>query len=91
MVITGDSVLNGIHEKGMSKNHRVKVNNFPGGTSATILENKDQLVKNKPKCLFVHVGANDLANRTNLRNQAKKLVKQVKKVSQIPKLYFRAL
>ena len=36
VVITGDSTLNGIHEKGMSKNYRVKVNNFPRGTSATI-------------------------------------------------------
>ena len=36
-----DSMLNGIHEKGMSKNYRVKVNNFPGGTSAMILENID--------------------------------------------------
>ena len=51
---------NGIHEKGMSKNYRVKVNNFPGGTSATILENIDQFVKSKPDCLIVHAGTNDL-------------------------------
>ena len=41
VVITGDSMLHGIHEKGMSKNCRVKVNNFTGGTSATILEKTD--------------------------------------------------
>ena len=41
VVITGDSMLHGIHEKGMSKNYRVKVNNFTGGTSATILEKTD--------------------------------------------------
>ena len=62
VVITGDSMLNGIHKKGMTKNYRVKVNNFPGGTSATILENTDQLVKNKSDCLIVHAGTNDLAN-----------------------------
>ena len=72
VVITGDSMLNGIHEKGMSKNYRVKVNNFPGGTSATILENIDQLVKSKPDCLIVHAGTNDLANGTNILNQVKK-------------------
>ena len=65
-------MLNGIHEKGMSKNYGVKVNNFPGGTSATILENIDQLVKSKPGYLIVHEGTNDLANGTNLLNQAKK-------------------
>ena len=63
---------NGIHEKGMSKNYRVKVNNFPGGTSATILENIDQLAKSKPDCLIVHAGKNDLANGKNLLNQVKK-------------------
>ena len=30
VVITGDSMLNGIHEKGLSKNYRVKINNSPG-------------------------------------------------------------
>ena len=38
VVITGDSMLHGIHEKGMSKNSRVKVSNFTGGASAAILE-----------------------------------------------------
>ena len=41
VVITGDSMLHGIHEKGMSKNNRVKVNNFTGGASAAILEKTD--------------------------------------------------
>ena len=60
VVITGDSMLNGIHEKGKSKNYRVKVNNFPGGTNATILDNIDQLVKSKPDCLIVHVKTNQV-------------------------------
>ena len=78
VVIIGDSMLNGIHEKGMSKNHRVKVNNFPRSSSATILGNIDQLVKSKPNYLIVHAGTNDLANGTNLLNQANKIFKQVK-------------
>ena len=44
------------------------VNSFSGGTSATILENIDQIVKSKPDCLIVHAGTNDLANRTNQLN-----------------------
>ena len=66
VVFTRDFMQNGIHEKGMSKNNKVKVNNFPGSTSATILENTDQLLKSKPDCLIVHVGINNLANGTNL-------------------------
>ena len=91
VVITGDPMLNGIHEKGMSKNYRVKVNNFPGGTSATILENIDQLVKSKPDCLIIHAGTDDLANGTNLLNQAKIIVKKVKKVSQNTEIVFSSI
>ena len=75
----------------MSRNYRVKVNNFSRSTSSTILENIDQLVKSKPDCLIVHAGTNDLANGTNLLNQVKKIVKQVKKVSQNTKIVFSSI
>ena len=91
LIITGDSMFNGTHEKGMSKNHRIKVNNFAGGTSATILENIDQLVLSKLDCLIVHAGINDLANETNLLNQAKKIVNKVKKIDQISKIVFSTI
>ena len=58
VVITGDSTLNGIHDKGLSKNYRVKVNNFPRGISAMILGNIDQSIKSKPDCLIVYSVAN---------------------------------
>ena len=91
VVITGDSLLNGLHEKGLSRNHRVKVNNFPGGTSETILENIDEIIKNKPDCLIIHAGTNDLTNGINLLNQAKKIIKEVKKVSHNTKIAFSSI
>ena len=89
VVITGDSMLNGIHEKRMFKNYWVKINSFPVGNSATILENIDQLVKSKSEFLIVHAGTNDLANGTNILNQVKK--KQVKKISQNTKIVFSSI
>ena len=83
MVITGNSMLNGVNGKGRSKSYRRNIKNFPGGASARIFENIDQLAKSEPDCLIVHAERNDLANGTNVLNQAKKkIVKQVKKVSQ---------
>ena len=38
VIITGDSLLNGLNEKGLSKDNRVKIKNFPGVTTETILE-----------------------------------------------------
>ena len=31
--VTGDSLRNGIYQKGLLKSHNVNVSNFPGGTS----------------------------------------------------------
>ena len=62
ITIVGDSLLNCIHEKGLSKNQSVKVNNIPGGTSDAILDKLDYFLKNKPDGLIVHAGTNDITN-----------------------------
>ena len=91
VVITGDSILNGIHEKGLSRNHNVKIKNFSGGTSETIFENLNDIIKSKPDCLIIHAGTNDLTNGINLLNQAKKIVKEVKKMSPNTKVVFSSI
>ena len=60
ITIVGDSLLNCIHEKGLSKNQSVKVNNIPGGTIDAILDKLDYFLKNKPDGLIVHAGTNDI-------------------------------
>ena len=60
ITIVGDSLLNCIHEKGLSKNQSVKVNNIPGRTSDAILDKLDYFLKNKPDGLIVHAGTNDI-------------------------------
>ena len=81
VVVTGDSLLNGINERGISKPHKVNVHNFPGGTSETILEELDTLVASKPDCIIIHAGTNDLNNGINSLNSVKKIVKKVKQAS----------
>ena len=54
-------MLKGIHERGLSKQHQVKIQNFPGGTSETILDVVDTLVTNKPDCIIVHACTNDIS------------------------------
>ena len=91
IIIVGDSLLNGIHEKGLSKNHSVKVNNIPGGTSDAILDKLDDFLKNKPDGLIVHAGTNDITKGKNLLNNAKKILKQVKKLSLNAKVAFSSI
>ena len=69
IVLTGDSMVNGISEKGLNVNHKVKTVNFPGSTNEKILEKQDDIIKEKPDDLIVHVGTNDITNNVNLFDQ----------------------
>ena len=78
IVITGDSMLNGIHESGISKQQQVKIQRFLGGTSGNILDVVDTLVTDKPDCTIAHAGTNDITKGINSLNFVKKIVKKVK-------------
>ena len=52
IVVTGDSMLNDMNKKGLSKSDNVKVKNYPGATSEDILDKLDDLLKVKPDCLL---------------------------------------
>ena len=64
-------------EKGLSRAHNVKVTNFPGGTSDKIVKKLDDLIKDKPNDLVIHIGTNDLTNNVKLLNNVKKILKKV--------------
>ena len=91
ILATGDSMLNGVNEKGLSKSHNVKVKNYPGATSEDILDKIDDLLKVKPGSLLVHVGTSDLTNNVNLLNSVKKMVKKVKNSSPSTKIVFSSV
>ena len=81
IVITGDSMLNGIHENGLSKQQQVKIQNFTGGTNENILDMVDTLVTDKPDCIIVHAGKNDITKGINSLNSVKKIAKKVEQTS----------
>ena len=57
---------NGISEKGLSVNHKVKIVNFPGGRSEKILQELDDIIEEKPGDLIVYAGTNDITKNVNL-------------------------
>ena len=76
----GDSMLNNVNSRGLSKSKNVEVINFPGATSTDIVENIDEILENQqPKSLIAHVGINDLTNDVNLLHNVKKNSKQNEK------------
>ena len=84
-------MVNGISEKGLSVNHKVKIVNFPGGTSEKILEKLDDIIKEQPEDLIVHVGTNDLTNNVNLLTNVKKNFNKVSKESPSTSIAFSSI
>ena len=70
-------MVNGISEKGLSVNHKVKIVNFPCGTNEKILEKLDDIIKEKPDDLIVHVETNDITNNVNLFDQRQKIFNKI--------------
>ena len=81
MSVIGDSMLNNINARGLSKSKKVDVLNFPGATSSDIVNEIDEVLKAKPESLIIHIGTNDLTNNINLLTNVKKIVNKVKKTS----------
>ena len=73
ILVAGDSLLNNIHETGHSKQHTVKVKNFPGATTEPILEKMENLQESKPDVLILHAGTDDLPKNINPLNNLRKL------------------
>ena len=73
ILVARDSMLNNIHEKGLPKQHTVKITNFPGAATETILEKLENLLKSKLDVLIVHDGTNDLPKNINSLNNLRKV------------------
>ena len=66
IVLTRDFLINGISEKSISVNQKVKIVDFSGGTNEQILEKLDDIIKEHSDDLIVYVGTNGLTNNVNL-------------------------
>ena len=55
IVLTGDTMVNGISEKGLNVNQKINIVNFPGGTSKKILEKLDEIINEQQDDLIFHV------------------------------------
>ena len=91
IIIVGDSLLNGINEKDLSKNHTVKVNNIPGEKSDAILGQLEDFLKSKPDGLIVHAGMKGITKGKNMLNNTNKILKQLKKLSPNTELAFLSI
>ena len=59
MLITGDSMLNGIEEAKLQTRHNVKVRPFSGATTEDMRSYLLPLLKKEPTTVILHIGTND--------------------------------
>ena len=64
--MTSDSLLNGISQKGLTMDNHVKIQNFPGGMTKTILNEVQELIKSRHDSLIMHEGTNDFGKDKNV-------------------------
>ena len=91
--IIGDSMLNGIHERGMNKdeNIKVKIRKYSGASSIDILDHIKPSLRKAPEQIIIHAGTNDISNNTNYLKNIKKIVKLVKENCKDTKLSFSSV
>ena len=91
--IIGDSMLNGVHERGMNKdeNIKVKIRKYPGASSIDILDHIKPSLRKAPEQIIIHAGTNDISNSTNYLKNVKKIVKLVKETCKDTKLSFSSV
>ena len=80
-IIIGDSILNNINSRGLSKSKKVSVSNFPGATSEDILAEVEYT-------LVVHAETTDLTKNINTLRSVKKLCEKAKRISPDTKILF---
>lgn len=80
--IIGDSILNGLVDKGLSKDgNTVRVRKYPGSTSRDLKHFAIPSIEKKPSLLIIHSGTNDITKKVddtieNLQFIIKKSIKQ---------------
>ena len=79
---------NKIRARGISKQHSVKVKNFPGTTVERINEEFNNILQSKPNLIIIHDGTNDLATKINPLNHLRKILRKGNELSPKTKLAF---
>ena len=87
-MVARDSMLNNIHERGLSYQHNKKIKNFPGATTKIIWEKLENLIESKLDVVIVHAGTIDLPKNIKTLNNLK-YIGNVYSYLLEPSLFFR--
>ena len=89
----GDSMLNGVQQKGFNKNAdiNIKIRKNPGASSIDILDHIRPSLRKEPDQIIINAETNKLTNDHNYLDNVKKIVKMVRETCKNTKLCFSSL
>ena len=90
IIVIGDSILNGIEERGICKHHNVKVRPHPGAATNDIVDDIKPAARKRPDVLLIHCGTNDITNSVNTSKHLKEIVSTVRKITPQTKIVLSA-
>ena len=90
VIVIGDSLLNGIDDRGLCKHHNVKVRPHPGTTTRDIADHVKPVARRKPDMVIIHCGTNDLTNDVDTTKHLKEVVQILKEETPHSKIVMSA-
>ena len=77
----GDSIINGIEEKGLSKKHNVRLPKCPGDSIEDLLDHVKPVARKKPDLIVIHFGTNDTTSGKDTKENVQKAIDTIKEES----------
>lgn len=91
-VIIGDSILNGVNERGIkSKNFSVSIQPYSGANSNDIVDYIKPIIRKSPDNIIIHMGTNDLKKNINTIENLEKICDYSKNNSKNTKIVISTL
>ena len=89
--IIGDSIINGLVDKGLAKNGNIKTRKYPGCTTKDLKHHVIPTIEKKPSLIIMHAGTNDITNEIDTIPNFKSIIDKIKKKSPHTKIAISSL
>ena len=81
VIVLGDSIINGIEEKCLSKKHNVRLQKCPGDSTEDLLDHVKPVARKKPDLIVIHFGINDTTSGKDTKENVQKAIDTIKQES----------
>ena len=79
--LIGDSIMNGIQEKGLSSRHNTRSRRCPGDTTKDLVDHIKPIARKRPDLVLIHFGTNDITHSVDTDEYMQKVIDYLHKES----------